>query len=123
MHPHEHHPEPLEIAVDRLAECNLELIRILSKVIRPAHEGQKVRLVFKTTSINNSILQIMALNLNANQFSIDSLGLIDSDTGGAVVATFANPTFTSDNPAVFTTTADPSNPNQTKDVSSSSRKR
>jgi len=110
----EHHPEPLEIAVDRLAEANLELVRVVKHLTNPKHQRHPVRLVF-TTNINNNQFIIMALQLNANQFSIETLQLIDSDTGLPVAATFSNVVFTSSDPNVFTTTPVPGNPAQTRD--------
>lgn len=75
----------------------------------PIH--QNVKLVFQTTFNNNFKFTFMALQLNVGFFSVDQLALIDTDTNGQVAATFANiQPFTSDNPAVLSTTADPDNP-------------
>ncbi|HEV3223891.1 MAG TPA: hypothetical protein VGZ90_13475 [Puia sp.] len=99
--------------IDNLSVTVMKQAGAISDIV--SSKNQNVRLVL-TTSINNSIFIIMSINLSAKQFSIDSLGLVDTDTGLAVVATFANQTFTSDNPAIFTSTQDPANPNQSKDV-------
>lgn len=100
--------------IDKQTHIILDLTRIIGRLTRSESEG-KVRLVF-TTNINNNQFIIMAsLNLNANQFSIETLQLIDSDTGLPVQATFANVVFTSSDPNVFTTTPVPGSPNQTRD--------
>ena len=112
---HDHEGKELEI-IDSLTRVAFNQSIIIGDLIAQ-HEpqSQNVKLVL-TTSFNNSTFIIMSLNLNANQFSLDALGLIDTDTNLPVAATFANNTFTSDNSAVFTTTQDAANPNQTKDV-------
>lgn len=108
---HKHDHEEKELAIIK------KLIDIINKLTRPPTQHERIRLILKTIlDKNNSIFQIMALNLNTGQFSIDSLGLIDSDTGNPVSATFANATFTSSDPAVFTTEQDAANPNSTKDT-------
>ncbi len=78
----------------------------------PKHR-QKVQLVL-TTLINNSNLRIMSLTLNSKQFSLGTLALIDSDTQGQVLASFANAAFSGDNDAAFTVAPDSSDPNTVK---------
>ena len=71
---------------------------------------KKVQLVF-TTIINNFKILIMSLQLSSKQFALGQLALIDSDTQGQVVASFANVVFTGDNDAAFTVAPDSSDPN------------
>lgn len=54
--------------------------------------------------------------LNPGQSQIDTIGLIDSDTGIAVVATFAKVSFVSSDPTKMSSTQDTTNPNQTKNA-------
>jgi hypothetical protein len=108
-HEHDEDEEKLELEIIK------KLSEIINKLITPSQE-EKVRLILTTKfNNNNSILQIMAIQLNVGQFSLDTLSLIDSDSGNAVAATFANNQFNSSDPNVFTSTVDPSNPNQTRD--------
>lgn len=102
--------ERLEEMLEREMHNNTILIHIVDRLT--AVKGQHVKLIL----LNSSNNQIMAITLNANQFSIDTLGLVDSDTGNAVAATFANVSFVSSDPTIFTSTQDPANPNTTKDV-------
>jgi hypothetical protein len=111
-----YHREGTELRIiEEQAHIMFSLAKTMGKLVGHESHGQNVRLVL-TTFINNNQFIIMALNLNANQFSLDTLGLIDSDTNLPVAATFANQVFASDNPAIFSTTPDATNPNQTKDV-------
>lgn len=64
------------------------------------------------SSTQNFIL--MGLTLAANQFSIGSLGLIDSDTFEAISASFTNQIFTGSNDSSFTAIQDGGDPNAVK---------
>lgn len=90
------------------------LVKIIERLTQP--QKQRTRLVLQTILQNNTIVQIMSLKLNANQFSLDVLSLIDSDTGAAVAATFANQKYESSDPNVFTSVQDATDPNTTKDT-------
>lgn len=101
---------------ERLEKIIERLVGIIDKLTKPS-QHENVRLILTTIlNNNNSILEIMALNLNVGQSSTDVLGLIDTDKNVPVVATFANVSFTSSDPTIFTTTQDPSNPNQSVDT-------
>lgn len=58
----------------------------------------------------------MNLNLVQGNFSLDSLQLIDSDSGAVVQATFANQSFSSDNTDVLTSVQSTTDPNSTVDT-------
>lgn len=101
-----------------LEKEELDIIKSLVRILDRLTSGtnKKVRLVLQTNfSENNSIFLIMAIQLNVGQFSLDTLSLIDSDTGNAVAATFANNSFTSSDSNVFTSTVDGTDPNSTRD--------
>lgn len=105
-HPHKHEMSDRAI-IGSLLESNLSLIEVVTDLIKKRRKHQNVRLVFSTT-INNFKITFMALQLTQGTFSLDQLALIDTDTNAPVQATFANiQPFTSDNPSVLTTTADP----------------
>lgn len=105
-----HHPEPLEIAVDRLAECNLELIRILSKVIRPAHNKPIFAL---TTFINNNQLIMANVSLVLGTPKTGLFTLLDNKTLAVLTATFSNQAVgANSNPELASFALDPSNPDQ-----------
>lgn len=95
----------------------LEIIEKLVGIVDRLTQDKKerVRLVL-TTILNNNKFIVMSITLNANQFSLDTLSLIDSDTNAAVAATFANQSFASSDPSIFTSTQDVTDPNSTKDV-------
>jgi hypothetical protein len=82
----------------------------------PECHRQNVKLVLQTT-INQYKITFMALQLTQGFFSLDQLALIDTDTNAQVQATFANTQpFASDNPAVLTSTPDPSSPSDLNKV-------
>lgn len=81
----------------------------------PHHHRQNVRLVL-TTIISKSKFIIMNPQLTVGFFSLDSLQLIDSDTGAPVQATFANQSFASDNTDVLTSEQSTTDPNSTNDT-------
>lgn len=56
----------------------------------------------------------MSLSLSANQFSIGTLGLIDSDDQSSVNATFSNQVFVGGNDAAYTVKQDDVDPNTVK---------
>lgn len=77
--------------------------------------AEKVKLVI--ISSNNKNQQTMSINLTqGGPFSLDSVGLIDTDTQAPVQATFANVSFVGSDDTIFTTVQDPANPNQTQDT-------
>lgn len=106
--------EELDI-IERLIKNNKSLIDIVGRLATPSREF-RTRLVLTTILDNNTTVQIMSITLNANQFSLDTISLIDSDTGNAVAATFANQSFSSSDPSVFTSVQDSSDPNSTRDT-------
>lgn len=102
------HDEHQERELLKIISIETGIIEMLLKDEHKHH--RKVELVF-TTLINNFKIRIMALQLNAGQFSLGTLALIDSDTNNAVAASFANPVFTGSNDAAFTVSPDSSDPN------------
>lgn len=98
---HEHHPETLEIAIDRLAECNLELIRILERVIKPK---QRVKQVLIQTFNNNKTI-LMSASIASNQKAPIQVSLVDADTLQPITATSTGLSNTSDNTAAATVDA------------------
>jgi hypothetical protein len=103
--------ELLEI-IKQMEGNEKRLLRMLEECEKPHSEN--VKLVLYSSSNKNQIT--MALQLDQGSFSLDTIGLQDLDLGTPVSATFANTTFTSSDPTIFTTTADPTNPNQTNDT-------
>ncbi|HLZ17462.1 MAG TPA: hypothetical protein VKQ08_10500 [Cyclobacteriaceae bacterium] len=90
----------------------------LGELIEDRHhrEHQRTKLVL-TTSLNNFKFTFMALQLNQGQFSLDTLQLIDTDTGLPVKASFANVLpFGSDNPAILTSVTSTTDPTSTVDT-------
>jgi hypothetical protein len=69
---------------------------------------RRVSLIF-TTTVNNIYqikIQSLKMNLLIKTFVDAVLGLVDHDTNAPITATFANTTYASDNPAVFTCNTD-----------------
>lgn len=88
----------------RLIKENERLFRELQRCL---HQKQAHPVQLILTFNNQSKLKTMAVTLNPNQSVIGSLSLIDTVTGNPVVATFANPQATSDNPAAVTAVVNP----------------
>jgi hypothetical protein len=76
--------------------------------------SEHVKLVINSSTNKNS--KNMAIQLDQGSFSLDSLGLVDTDLGTPVSATFANVSFASSDETVFTTAPDPNNPSGTIDT-------
>lgn len=89
----------------RLEKENLRLTEIINKLVPGGNQPHKVRLIL-TSNIQNSIFQIMALSIAANQETVGALGLLDIVTNAPVTGTFAGTTASSDTPAAFTAAVD-----------------
>lgn len=102
----------LEREILHLTGQNEKLFNLLEKCRQ--QQKEKVNLVIISSKYKNQ--KTMAISLDQGQFSLDSLGLVDTDSGLPVSATFANVVFASSDSTIFTTAPDPANPNGTIDT-------